>query len=206
MGVVVEGAGDQHVEASVRGLAGGFHKIGAGDGAEFRADEDAGAFLYAGVGVALCVGSLGADEFAGPGSDPGEGDAVLFVRLLDAGGFEMVQDHLGEVLLFAVPEPGLGDVVDEFVVFINAQQTVRRQALYGEGAGDADLFFVLVGLVVEVFVVGLGGDGGVYFALTRDPAPSQNRSCSEAASDGQWSGKSLGTSHSARGWLVDSDE
>ena len=168
VGVVVEGAGDQHVEASVGGLAGGFHEIGAGDGAEFGADEDAGAFLYAGVGVALCVGSLGTDEVAGPGSDPGERDAVVFVRLLYAGGFEMVQDHLGEVLLFAVAEPGLGDVVDELVVFIDAQEAVRRQALYGEGAGDADLFFVLVGLVVEVFVVGLGGDGGVDFLLPGD--------------------------------------
>ena len=45
VGVVVEGAGDQHVEAGVAGLAGGGDQIGAGDGAELRADEDRGALL-----------------------------------------------------------------------------------------------------------------------------------------------------------------
>ena len=40
-----------------------------------------------------------------------------------------------------------------------------RQAFHGEGAGDADLLLVLVGLVVEVFEFGLGGDGGVDFLL-----------------------------------------
>ena len=89
--------------------------------------------------------------------------------LLNAGGFEVLQDHCGEVLLFAVAELGFGDVVDEFVVLVNAQQAVRRQALDRERAGDADFLVVLVGLVVEVFVVGLGRDGGVYFALARDP-------------------------------------
>ena len=69
VGVVVEGAGDQHVEVRVCGFAGGLHQIGAGDGAEFGADEDAGASLRAGVGVAFDVGSLGADEVAGPGSE-----------------------------------------------------------------------------------------------------------------------------------------
>ena len=45
VGLVVEGAGDQHVEAGVAGLAGGGHQIGARDGAELRADEDGGALL-----------------------------------------------------------------------------------------------------------------------------------------------------------------
>ena len=45
VGVVVEGAGDEHVEAGVAGLAGGGDEVGAGDGAELRADEDGGAFL-----------------------------------------------------------------------------------------------------------------------------------------------------------------
>ena len=42
---------------------------------------------------------------------------------------------------------------------------MRRQALHSEGAGDADLPVVIVGLVVEVFVVRLGGDGGVDLLL-----------------------------------------
>ncbi len=48
VGVVVEGAGDQHVEAGVAGLAGGGHQVGAGDGAELGADEDGRAPLGAG--------------------------------------------------------------------------------------------------------------------------------------------------------------
>ena len=51
VGVVVEGAGDQHVEVRVGGFSGGLHQIGAGDGAEFGADEDAGASLGAGVSM-----------------------------------------------------------------------------------------------------------------------------------------------------------
>ena len=43
--VVVERAGDQHVEVGIAGLARGRDQIGARDGAELRADEDGGAFL-----------------------------------------------------------------------------------------------------------------------------------------------------------------
>jgi hypothetical protein len=50
VGVVVEGAGDEHVEAGVGGLAGGGDQVGAGDGAELGADEDAGAALGAASG------------------------------------------------------------------------------------------------------------------------------------------------------------
>ena len=46
VGVVVEGAGDQHVEVGVGGLAHRRHEIGAGDGAELRADEDVPARLW----------------------------------------------------------------------------------------------------------------------------------------------------------------
>ena len=45
---------------------------------------------------------------------------------------------------------------------------MRRQALDGEGAGDADAFAVLVGLVVEVFELGAGGDRGVDLLLAGD--------------------------------------
>ena len=45
--LVVEGAGDKHVEARVGGLAGGLDEVGARDGAELRPDEDAGALLGA---------------------------------------------------------------------------------------------------------------------------------------------------------------
>ncbi len=55
----------------------------------------------------------------------GEREPVVFVRLLHAGGLEVFQDHPGEVLLFAVTEPGLRDVVDEFAVLIDVQYAVR---------------------------------------------------------------------------------
>ena len=48
MSVVVEGAGDEHVETGVASLAGGSDQVGTGNGAEFRADEDGSAFLGAG--------------------------------------------------------------------------------------------------------------------------------------------------------------
>ena len=73
VGVVVEGAGDDHVEAGVSGFPGGLHQVGAGDGAEFRADEDA----RPAVGGAVVVVGLGADRFAGPAAEGAEGDAVV---------------------------------------------------------------------------------------------------------------------------------
>ena len=46
---------------------------------------------------------------------------------------------------------------------------MRRDALDGKGAGDADLPVVLVGLVVEVLVLRARGNAGVDFALAGDP-------------------------------------
>ena len=42
------------------------------------------------------------------------------------------------------------------------------RALDREGTGHADLFLVLVGLVVEIFKLGFGGDGGVDLLLPGD--------------------------------------
>ena len=102
VGVVVEGAGDEHVEVGIAGLAGGGDQIGAGDGAELRADEDGGAFLAAGLGVALDIAAFGADQVARPGRERCEGDLVFLVRLLHPGGLEVLQDHLDKVSLLAV--------------------------------------------------------------------------------------------------------
>ena len=74
MGVVVEGAGDQHVEPRLGGFAGGGDEVHAGEGAELRADQDAGAAL----GLAFQEAAFGADIFAGPGLQAGEVDAVGF--------------------------------------------------------------------------------------------------------------------------------
>ena len=118
--------------------------------------------------VAFHVAAFGADQIAGPGGERGEGDPVLLVRLLHAGGLEVLQDHLREGLLGAVFGAVFLDGVDQFVVLIHAQHAVRAEALHGEGTGHADLLLVLVGLVVEVFELGLGGDGGVDLLLPGD--------------------------------------
>ena len=114
-GVVVEGAGDEHVEAGFGGFAGGVHQVWAGDGAELRGDEDAGAALAAGLLVAFRVAAFGADGIAGPRGERGEGDPVFLVRLLDAGGAQVVEDDGGEVALLAashlIDGPRLGDAV-----------------------------------------------------------------------------------------------
>jgi len=54
LGLVVEGAADQHVEAGIGAFAGCFHQIDAADGAELRADEDAGCFEGA-IGIAAAA-------------------------------------------------------------------------------------------------------------------------------------------------------
>ena len=80
VGLEVERARDQHVEA---GLAGGLHQVGAADGPKLGTDEDAGAAR----GVALAVAALGADPLAGPRPQGCERDAVAPIFLLDAGCF-----------------------------------------------------------------------------------------------------------------------
>ena len=158
----------QEVKVGVRRLAGSLDEVGTGDRAKFGANEDAGAFLVAGVGVALDVSALGTDEVPGPRFDAGKGDAVLLMRLLDAGGFEVLQDYGSEILSFAVAEFRVGEVINQFVVLVNPQHAVRRQALHGEGSRHAHLFLVVVGFIVEVFILGFGGDGGVNCFLTGD--------------------------------------
>ncbi len=93
MGVVVECAGDQHVEPRLGGFAGGGDEIGAGEGAELGADQDAGAAF----GLTFQEAAFGADIDAGPGLQAGEVDAVGLVGLVHAGGAQMVQHHGGEI-------------------------------------------------------------------------------------------------------------
>ena len=168
VGVEVEGAGDHHVEAGLGGLARRGDQVGALDGAVFGADEDAGAALRV---LALGVAALGADQLAGPGLEGGERDAVALVLLVDAGAAEVLEDGLDVALglgLAAVAARGGVDLVDQLAVDADGGGAVRRQAFHREGAGDADAFPVLVGLVVEVFVLGAGGDRGVDLLLAGD--------------------------------------
>ena len=63
----------------------------------------------------------------------------------------------------------LCDFVHQAVVGVTGNDAVRRQALDRERAGDADARIVGVGLVVEIFELGLGRDRGVDLLLPRDP-------------------------------------
>ncbi len=123
--------------------------------------KDGGALLR----LAFQIAPFGADQLSGPGGEGGEGDPVLLVRLLHAGGLEVLQDHLGEGLLGAVFGTAFPHGVDQSVVLIHAEHAVRTEALHGEGAGHADFLLVVVGLVVEIFKLSLGGDGGVDLLL-----------------------------------------
>ena len=141
MGVEVEGAGDQHVEAGVHRLAGRRDEVLPADGAVFRADQDRGPPL--GTVLALDEGAARADEVARPGRQALEGDAVALRLLLDALGLEVVDDDGREILARQVRvgrrAPALGglDVVDQLLL-ARRQHAVRRQALDGERPGDAD--------------------------------------------------------------------
>ena len=64
------------------------------------------------------------------------------MRLLDTGDFQVVEDHAGKILLLTVAELGFGDVVDEFVVLIDTQHSVRQEALHGKGTSDTRTFLV----------------------------------------------------------------
>ena len=112
MGVEVEGAGDQHVEAGVHRLARGGDDVLPADSAVFRADEDRGAAL--GAVLAFDERAARADEGARPGRQALEGDAVALGLLLDALGLEVVDDDRREILAREVRvggrAPALGGV------------------------------------------------------------------------------------------------
>ena len=163
MGVVVEGAGDHHIKPGISGFFGGIDQVEARDGAKFGADEDPGAFF--GLAVAFEVAALGADVVTGPAGEGGKGDFVAFVGLLHPGGFEGFEDDAGKVG-FVAAAVWFGLVgVDEFVVLVYGEDAVGGEAFDGEGASHPDDGFVFVGFVVEKFLIGTGGDGGVNLAL-----------------------------------------
>ena len=76
-------------------------------------------------------------------------------------GAQVVQDHGGEVLR------GLGLLAGDRAVhvLVGGEDAMGREALHGEGAGDAHALVVLVGLVVEELGVGGAGDAVVDLLL-----------------------------------------
>ena len=168
VGVVAEGAGNQHVEPGVGRLTCGGNQIRARDGAELRPDEDASAARGTRFAAAFHIAPLGADVMARPSRERREGDTILLVRLLHARGLQVLQNHVGEVRRFAIAELLVGKPGEELVVLVHRQDPMRRQALDRKGPGDADAVPVFIRLVVEILVVRLGGDGGVDLLLPRD--------------------------------------
>ena len=167
MRVVVEGAGDQHVEPRLGGFARGGDEVDAGERAELRADQDAGAAL----GLAFQEAAFGADIFAGPGLQAGEVDAVGLLasgaRRRCADGPAPSRRNRPAASRLCRRWPGADGWVEQFVL-VGGHDAVRRQALDGERAGDADARLVLVGAVVEEFDVGAACDRGVDLLLPLD--------------------------------------
>jgi hypothetical protein len=129
MGVEVEGAGDQDVEAGVHCLSPGGDKVLPADGAVFGADEDRSPTL--GAIPTFDEGAARADEVAGPWRQALEGYAIALFLLLDAFGLEVVDDDRCEILSREscggrrASSPGGIDDVDQFFLACR-QHTVRR--------------------------------------------------------------------------------
>ena len=136
MGIEIEGAGDQHVEIGVGRLARRRDQVGAGDGAEFGANEDAPPACSA----SFCRGRLHtstrpvrpADVMARPAGEAGEGDAVFLMRLLDAGDACRFSRIIWAKSLTASSRPMATwlalrgfQQVDQIIVVVHAQRAVR---------------------------------------------------------------------------------
>ena len=138
------------------------HQVLTADGAEFRTDEDPGATF----GFAFHVTAFGADHFSGPRVQAGEVNLVFLTSLLDSRHFEVIQNHGHKV---AAVFTGMGCCrIKQFAVGTDAQHAMRREAFHGERACYTDFFFVLIGLIIQIFVVRLGCDGGIDFLLAGD--------------------------------------
>ena len=138
------------------------HQVLTADGAEFRADEDPSATF----GFAFHVTAFGADHFSGPRVQAGEVNLVFLTSLLDSRHFEVIQNHGHKV---AAVLTGTGCCrIKQFAVRADAQHAMRREAFHGERACYTDFFLVLIGLIIQIFVVRLGCDGGINFLLAGD--------------------------------------
>ncbi len=155
--LVVEGAGDQHIET-----ASPASRAAATRSARCTVPNSGPMKMAARFSVPPSSTALRRRRVAGPGGERGESDPVFLVRLLHAGGLEVLQDHLVETHAVSLLH---GERIDQLVVLIHAEHAVGREALDGERARNADLLLVVVGLVVEVLEFGLGGDGGVDLLL-----------------------------------------
>src|SRR5271157_651218 len=161
--VRVEGEAAHHqqvVAHALDGFLGGFLHVVRPDRAVLRADGDRHA---APLSNRRGVLALGVERTAGERFEAVELDGLPLFRTLDARLPQIVQDDGDEVpgAILALAGAFRGGPV---LVF-GREDTVRREALDGEGTADADALRILVGLIVEVFGFGAAGDGSVDLLL-----------------------------------------
>ena len=91
-------------------------------GAELRSDEYARALFR----IAFLVAAFSADVLPGPANQRAvELDLVLLMRLLHAGGAQIVQHHFDESAVVGSAHLARLQRVDELIVFIHAKTPVR---------------------------------------------------------------------------------
>ena len=93
------------------------------------------------------IPAFGVEGGGGEPVDAGEDGVFLLVAGLHAGALEVGEDEVLEAREFGVALALAGE-------FLGGDGFVVLEGLDGEGAGDAEAFFVLVGLVVEGFFGG----------------------------------------------------
>ncbi len=152
MRVVVEGAGDQDVEACIACFACRCHKVRTRHGTEFGADKHARASLPA--VLAFQVAPFGANILAGPACQRRKRDAIFLVRLLHARRTKIFQNRSDKRLLVAISLLRFTNelaVSLQLIILIHDQHSMRRQRLNRKRSSDANGVFILVGLVVQKF-------------------------------------------------------
>ena len=120
--------------------------------------------------VAFQVAAFGADHVRRARGEGGEGDPVLLVGLLHAGGLEVLQDHLREGSASRRSRrwslPCRVSISSSSSSTPSTRCGLRLSTV--KGPATRTHLLVLVGLVVEVLELGLGGDGGVDLLLPGD--------------------------------------
>jgi hypothetical protein len=169
VGVIVEGAGDQHIKARVPGLPCRGHQIGPGHRAELRADEDARPPLLA--VLLLHIAPFGANVIARPTRERAEADTPLFVGLLHPSRAQILQDHLGKVdltgvFLFLILDKTAFDRL-QLIVLVHGQHPMGRKGLHCERPRHPHGVALLVGPVEEL-LIGPGRNRGVHTLLAGD--------------------------------------
>src|SRR5271157_2343516 len=151
-----EAANHQEVKThALHGFLGGFFYLLRADRTVLGADGNGRAPRFS---IFFHVLANGVNPDSGEGFQAVEFKAFILEGVLNAGLFEVFDDHRSEVPVRGLPV----SVVFGCGPFLIAwEQAIRGEAFYGEGAGDPDAFGVFVRLVVEQLGFGVAGDGDI---------------------------------------------